>query len=70
MAPDNLIALAVETKEFGAVMTSSPFPIPKTCNANINASVPELTPTENLTPQRSANFFSNNSTSFPRRNCP
>ena len=56
-APSSQIAPTVATKVFAAVMTSSPFLIPKVFKLNLIASVPEFTPTAYFVPISFANFF-------------
>ena len=57
------MADAVAIKEFGAVITSSPSPIPKAIKLKNKASDPLPTPIANRVPQYSAKLFSNFSTS-------
>ena len=45
LAPISVIAPTVATKVFAAVITSSPFLIPRVFKESLIASVPELTPT-------------------------
>ena len=69
-APSSQIAPTVATKVFAAVMTSSPFLIPKVFKLNFIASVPEFTPTAYFVPMSFANFFSNSKKGFPRVKSP
>jgi len=69
-APTSAMAAADPTNEFGAVMTSSPAPMPSTRSAWISAEVPLSMPIAKRAPHRAANAASNRSTSAPRMNWP
>src|SRR5688500_8808311 len=65
VAPIIAIAPAEAMNEFGAVMTSSPGPMPSALKIRISASVPEFTPIAWRAPQSAAKRFSNSSTAGP-----
>ena len=69
-APVIMIARAVYAAESGAVITSSPGPMPSARNVSAMASVPLPTPTACAAPAAAANSASNASTSGPSTNQP
>ena len=70
LAPVITMASALKAADNGAVMTSSPGPMPSARSVSASASVPVPTPTACGDPDEAANSASNASSSGPRMNQP